>query len=192
MQEKVKEHVSLTNSNRWETRQLVTMALFTALGVILSFIEFPLLPGISWLKYDASAVPALIGGFAYGPVAGCIVGVLGAIIHGVFLGDLWGTIINIAAVIAFVLPASLVYKRFKSLPGIIVGLIMSTLLMIAVCILMNLLITPFYLGVPLDAVIAMILPILLPFNAIKAVLNSIISALIFKSIATLLEGNKKK
>ena len=29
------------NTNKWSTRQLVTMALMTAIGVLLSFIEFP-------------------------------------------------------------------------------------------------------------------------------------------------------
>ena len=41
------------NTNKWSTRQLVTMALMTAIGVLLSFIEFPLLPGVTWLKFDA-------------------------------------------------------------------------------------------------------------------------------------------
>ena len=65
----------------WSTRQLVTMALFVAIGVILSFIEFPLIPGTDFLKYDASAVPAMIMAFAYGPASGCLVGVLTAGIH---------------------------------------------------------------------------------------------------------------
>ena len=42
-----------TNTNKWDTRQLVTMALMCAIGVLLSFVEFPLLPGVTWLKYDA-------------------------------------------------------------------------------------------------------------------------------------------
>lgn len=42
------------NTNAWSTKQLVTMALMCAIGVLLSFIEFPLLPGVTWLKFDAS------------------------------------------------------------------------------------------------------------------------------------------
>ncbi|MFQ9181580.1 MAG: hypothetical protein ACLR3C_18125 [Eggerthella lenta] len=36
-----------TNTNKWDTRQLVTMALMCAIGVLLSFVEFPLLPGVT-------------------------------------------------------------------------------------------------------------------------------------------------
>ena len=55
-----------TNTNKWDPRQLVTMALMCAIGVLLSFVEFPLLPGVTWLKYDASAMPAMVCGFAFG------------------------------------------------------------------------------------------------------------------------------
>jgi riboflavin transporter FmnP len=91
------------------------MALFTAIGVILSFIEFPLIPGVDFLKYDASAVSALFSGFAYGPVAGCIVGVLIALIHA-FDGNIAGAIMNSGIIIAFVLPASLAYKYLIKRP----------------------------------------------------------------------------
>jgi riboflavin transporter FmnP len=99
----------------WSTRQLATMALFVAIGVILSFIEFPLIPVADFLKYDASAVAALLSGFAYGPVAGCIVGVLIALIHA-FDGNIWGGIMNSGIIIAFVLPASLAYKYLVKRP----------------------------------------------------------------------------
>ena len=46
-------NVDFTNTNRWDTRQLVTMALMCAIGVLLSFIEFPLLPGVTWLRVRA-------------------------------------------------------------------------------------------------------------------------------------------
>lgn len=54
------------NTNAWSTKQLVTMALMCAIGVLLSFIEFPLLPGVTWLKFDASNMPAMVSGFAFG------------------------------------------------------------------------------------------------------------------------------
>lgn len=48
------------NTNAWSTKQLVTMALMCAIGVLLSFIEFPFLPGVTWLKFDASNMPAMV------------------------------------------------------------------------------------------------------------------------------------
>ena len=58
--------------------------------------------------------------------------------------------------------------------------------MIIVALLGNLVVTPIYTGAPLQSIIAMIIPILLPFNIAKVLLNSIISALVYKSIAVLL------
>ena len=100
-----------TNTNKWDTRQLVTMALMCAIGVLLSFVEFPLLPGVTWLKYDASAMPAMVCGFAFGPAAGLAVGIVGAVIHGILMADFSGAIMNILVVTGFILPAALVYRR---------------------------------------------------------------------------------
>ena len=129
-----------TNTNKWDTRQLVTMALMCAIGVLLSFVEFPLLPGVTWLKYDASAMPAMVCGFAFGPAAGLAVGIVGAVI----------------------------------------------------AILGNLVITPMWLGVPLDAVVAMILPILTPFNLEKAGINAVLTLIVYKSISNLITPKKKQ
>jgi riboflavin transporter FmnP len=200
------------------------MALFIALGVILSLIEFPLIPGIEFLKYDASTVPALMSGFAYGPGAGCLVGVLVAWVHVLFTGNYWGAVMNTCVVIAYVLPITLIYRagvrkaearalaQEKSQASvqwepeasiqdwtqaslsearashtasnvvIIMGLVVGTLLTTAVAILMNLVVTPIYTGMPVEAVMAMILPVLLPFNLAKAVLNSILGFVLLKSL----------
>ena len=34
----------LKNTNRWSTKQLVTMALMCAIAILLSFLEFPIFP----------------------------------------------------------------------------------------------------------------------------------------------------
>ena len=115
----------IKNTNKWGTRQLVTMALLCAIGVLLSFIEFPLIPGVTWLKYDASAMPAMVCGFAFGAGGGLAVGIAGAIIHGILMADFSGAVMNILVVIGFVVPASLVYQHGRTLPRAIIGLIAS-------------------------------------------------------------------
>ena len=114
-----------TNTNKWDTRQLVTMALMCAIGVLLSFVEFPLLPGVTWLKYDASAMPAMVCGFAFGPAAGLAVGIVGAVIHGILMADFSGAIMNILVVTGFILPAALVYRRSRTFKSGVVGLVLS-------------------------------------------------------------------
>ncbi len=186
------DQLQFKNTNRWDTRQLVTMALLCAIGVLLSFIEFPIFPAAPFLKFDASNMPAMVSGFAWGPTAGLAVGVIGAIIHGILFADFWGAVINIAVVAFFVVPAALVYKKKHTWKGAILGLILGTIFSVLMALLANILITPMYTGVPVEAVIAMLLPILLPFNLLKAVINSVLTIIVSKSISNLITPKKKQ
>lgn len=181
-----------TNTNKWDTRQLVTMALMCAIGVLLSFVEFPLLPGVTWLKYDASAMPAMVCGFAFGPAAGLAVGIVGAVIHGILMADFSGAIMNILVVVGFILPAAIVYRRSRTFKSGVIGLVLSAITATIMAILGNLVITPMWLGVPFDAVVAMILPILTPFNLIKAGINAALTLIVYKSISNLITPKKKQ
>lgn len=178
---------TMRDTNRFSTRTLVSCALLCAIGVLLSLVELPLLPGVPWLKYDASAMPAIVSGFAYGPAAGACVGMVGAVIHGLLFADASGAVMNILVVVAIVVPASAIFQRHPSFASQILGLVVGCLAMVAAAILGNLVITPAWLGVPLDAVIAMILPILLPFNVLKAALNAVLSVIVFKAVSRMMD-----
>lgn len=56
------------------TKNLVLMAIFSALARVLMLLEFPL-PFIapSFYEIDLSEIPVLIGSFIMGPVAGVII-----------------------------------------------------------------------------------------------------------------------
>ena len=182
----------IVNTNKWGTRQLVTMALLCAIGVLLSFIEFPLIPGVTWLKYDASAMPAMVCGFAFGAGGGLAVGIAGAIIHGILMADFSGAVMNILVVIGFVVPAALIYQKGRTFPRAIVGLVVSVICAVAMAIVGNLIITPGWLGVPMDAVVAMIIPILVPFNLLKGIINAVLTLAVYKSISNLITPRKKQ
>lgn len=178
------------NSNVWSTRQLVTMALMCAIGTLLSFIEFPLLPGVTWLKFDASNMPAMVAGFAYGPAGGVAVGIVTAIIHGLLMADFTGALMNILVVTCFVLPAALIYKKKRTYKFAIIGLVFSIIAGVIGSIVGNLLLTPSWLGVPFDAVVALIIPVLIPFNLLKGLLNSVITLIVYKSISNIITPKK--
>lgn len=178
------------NSNVWSTRQLVTMALMCAIGTLLSFIEFPLLPGVTWLKFDASNMPAMVAGFAYGPAGGVAVGIVTAIIHGLLMADFTGALMNILVVTCFVLPAALIYKKKRTYKFAIIGLVFSIIAGVIGSIIGNLLLTPSWLGVPFDAVVALIIPVLIPFNLLKGLLNSVVTLIVYKSISNIITPKK--
>ena len=180
------------NTNAWDTRQLVTMALMCAIGVLLAFIQIPLIPGQTWLTYDPSNLTALVCGFAYGPAAGLAVGIVTNIIHGLLLADFSGTIMNIIVVLGFVWPAAMIYKKMHTFKGCIIGLVVSIVCATVMAILGNLIITPAYLGVELSAVVALILPALLPFNLAKSALNAALTLIVYKSISNLITPKKKQ
>lgn len=181
-----------SESSHWSTRQLVTMALFCALATVLSFIEFPIFPAAPFLKYDASFVPIMVGGFAYGPGPGIIIGMVTALLHGIITGNIAGAIMNILVVVGYVLPAALIYRKIHRRRGAVIGLIVGSIVSIGMAILGNLVVTPIYTGTPLESIIAMILPILLPFNALKALINSLITLLCYKSISNLITPKKNQ
>ncbi|MCL2883736.1 MAG: ECF transporter S component [Coriobacteriia bacterium] len=200
-------------TSRWGARQLATMALLTAIGIILSFIEPSIMPAAPFLKYDASNVPAVLGGLAYGPGAGCLIGIISAWVHALLSGNYWGAIVNTVVIIGYVVPVSLIYRASRGLGrsklgefknsrmvsafeasaknqkrlingnlALILGFVISSLLSIVLALAMNLLITPIYTAAPLSSVVAMIVPILLPFNLIKVAINSVLAFVLMKSL----------
>lgn len=183
---------AIENTNKWGTRELVTMALLCAIGVLLSFVEFPLLPGVTWLKFDASLMPAMVCGFAYGPAGGLAVGVVGAIIHGILFADFTGCAMNILVVLGFILPAAIVYKRTRTYKAAIIGLVLGIIGATVMAVVGNLLLTPAWLGVPLQAVIDMIIPVFIPFNLLKALINSVLTLAVYKAISNLITPKKNQ
>lgn len=183
---------NIQNTNRWDTRQLVVMALMCAIGVLLSFVEFAIFPAAAWLKYDASFVPAMICGFAYGAGPGMAVGLVSVVLHALMSGNVWGAVMNALVLCGYVIPSALIYKRMRTWKGAVIGLAVSFVAAIALAIVGNLLITPIYAGMPMEAVAAMVVPILLPFNILKAALNSVITLVIYKAISNLITPKKNQ
>lgn len=181
---------ALANTNYWSTRTLVTIALLCAISVLLSFVEFPLLPGVTWLKYDASAMPALVCGFAFGPAAGLACGIVSCVAHGILMADFTGALMNIMVILGIVWPSAFVYKRMHTLKGAFLGLGLGVLGATVMAVLGNLLLTPAWLGVPFQAVVDMIVPVLIPFNLLKGGLNAVLTVVVYKAVSNLITPEK--
>lgn len=180
------------NSNRWNTRQLVTMALMCAIASLFSFVQIPLIPGVSFLAYDPSLMPAMVCGFAFGPGAGIAVGSTAAVIHGLILGEWVGSLMNIFATAFFILPAALLYRRMHTLKGAIAGLVISVITATAGAILVNLTIGVWFYYGSADVIIPLILPALLPFNLVKTILNALLTLVVYKAVSNLITPKKDR
>lgn len=174
----------VADSGRWSTRRIAVYALFVALSMAVSFIEFPLIPGVPWLKYDPSGIVCLVAGFAYGPAAAVLVSVLGFVPH--VFADPWGSLMAIAVALAMSVPAALVYRRLRTRRGALIGIIAGAVVALAVAIIGNLLVTPIYADMTIEQVAAMIVPALLPFNLAKLAVHGVVTFLIYKPISNLL------
>ena len=176
----------IQSSNRWSTKQLVTMALMCAIAILLSFVEFPIFPAASFLKLDISFVPSAVVGFAYGAGPGALVGIACAAAHAAITGNWVGCLMNIIAVCAFVIPASVIYRRNRTFKGAMIGLVVSIVCLVVAAIAANLAIDPLFYGMPFDAVAGLVVPAILPFNIIKGIVISALTSIVYKSISNLI------
>lgn len=177
-----------TATGGWSTKRIATTALFCAVAAIATlFIEFPILPGVTFLKYDPSAIVALVAGFAFGPATGALVSILPYLVHLATQSGIYGAFMAIVATLSLVLPASIIYQRAMSFKGALVGMAVGAVVCIAVTIAANIVVTPLYMGAPRETVIGMIVPVLLPFNLIKVALNCVITALVYKPLSKALQ-----
>ena len=174
----------VADSGRWSTKRIAMYALFVALSMAVSFVEFPIVPGIEWLKYDPSGIVSLVAGFAYGPAAAVIVSVLGFLPH--LFTNPWGTLMAVLVALALSVPAALIYRRNKTRKGAVIGIIVGAIAALAVAIVGNMIVTPFYAHMTTAQVVALIVPALLPFNALKFTIHGVVTFLIYKPISNLL------
>jgi riboflavin transporter FmnP len=170
-----------------KTKKLAVMAMLVALSVVMVYaVHFPIFPAAPFLEYDPADIPILIGAFAYGPVAGLILTIVAAVIQGVTVSahsGLYGILMHIIATSTLVLVASGIYRIKHTRVGAVVGLICGTLAMGGIMMVANHFITPYFMGAPVEVVDAMLLPVILPFNLVKAGINSVITFLVYKVVS---------
>ena len=172
-----------------ETRQLATMAMLVALAYVVTVVtRFPLMSAAPFLKYDPKDVVLLIGAYLYGPMAGAAMSVVTCFIEMITVSEagVYGFIMNVVASWAFILPAAFLYHRRRTMGGAITGLALGVAAMAAVMVLWNYIITPLYQGWPREQVAAMLLPVFLPFNLIKGVLNAALTLVLYQPITNAL------
>ena len=63
--------------------------------------------------------------------------------------------------------------------------IMATVSAVSICL--NFVVTPLYMGATYEQVASLVLPALLPFNVVKALANSVVAIVSYRTLASLLE-----
>ena len=167
------------------------MAMLTALSIVLVYtIHLPLIPAAPFLEYDPADIPVLIGAMMLGPVSGIIILLAVCIIQALTVSASSGIIgffMHFIASSVLVLVASLIYSRKKNTVSLLVGLIAGSIAMTAVMIPLNLVFTGIFLGAGTQTVIGMLIPAIIPFNLLKAGINSAVTFAVFTPISHILK-----
>ena len=170
----------------FSVKEMVLIAMLAAIAfVVVSVVRIPV---VLFLKYEPKDVIITIGGFLLGPLAAFITSLVVSLVEMVSISDTGpiGALMNLLSTCSFACTAAIFYKKRHTLSGAIGGLLLGSVVMVAAMLLWNWLITPLYMGVDRSAVEGMLIPMFLPFNLLKAGLNSALVLVLYKPLVTAL------
>lgn len=184
-----------------KTRNLVRVGILGAIAFGLMFMDLPLAfiaPG--FMKLDISDVPALISGFAMGPVYGVLVQLIKNLLNVTksTTGGV-GELSNFIVGSSFVLVSSLVYNKNRTLKNALIGICLGVITMAALAMASNYFVVfPLYarIMIPMETILnmgkavnpninslwEMMLYSVLPFNIIKGGINGLVAFMAYKRV----------
>lgn len=175
-----------------DAKKLATLAMITAIAYVVMLLS-KLMPSVyGFLDFDFKDVVICIGGFVYGPAAAAAVSLVVAFIEMITISTTgpWGFLMNFLATASFCCTACFIYKKHHTMKGAVIGLILGVISLVIVMLLWNYLITPIYQKMPREAIVDLLLPVFLPFNAVKGGMNLAATLLLYKPVVTALRRAK--
>lgn len=183
------------------TRYLTKVGMLSAIAVILMFFEVPVPMMPIFLKLDASELPAVVGAFVLGPMAGILIELIKNVLHATNTHTMGiGEMANFLVGVSFVAPAGYLYRKYPSRKGAMIALSLGTFtMMVGAAVLNYFILIPLYqtvLHFPLEQMVALgtvanphiidlpsfITMAIAPFNILKGVIISLFTMLIYKKI----------
>ncbi len=188
--------------SRFTTSFLTRCAILAAAAAVLALIEIPV---VAFYKLDLGNIPVLLGAFALGPTAGVLILLLKCLINLLHTSSAGiGQLADFIMGLALILPAAIVYRQSKTRKAALTGLALGTICMIIVSVFVNKwIMLPFYMGAfhmdmaavikfagieAVDSEWKLLLMITAPFNLLKGVVLSVITALIYKPLSPVLHS----
>ncbi|MDR7603049.1 MAG: ECF transporter S component [Armatimonadota bacterium] len=160
---------------------VMTGLLVAVAFLLMATVQLPILPQAPFLKYDPSDAAALVGGVLYGPGTGVLVVFLKDVLFFLFRAKgPFGPLADFIAAGTFVAVTAWAYRRmggpfpWRLLSAATVGMIARVLVMIPA----NFVILYLEFGMPPARVAGLLLPAIVPFNAVKATLNALLALVV--------------
>ena len=180
---------SKTKGKIFTTKVMVTVSLLSTLSYVLMLLESP--PFIGFLKLELSDIPAIIGAFQFGPIAGIIIELVKNIIKAMTATQTAGIgeLANFVVSVAYVVPAAIIYRKMTGKYKSLASFGTATICMVIAGILINYFVTiPLYVTLfGMDSVLAaatiipgikdkltLILYGITPFNIVKGIFIGVI------------------
>lgn len=188
-------------------RMLTMAAMLSAVSFIMAYIEFPVPFSPSFARMDLSDFPALVGAFAFGPVAGVLIELVKNVLQlfSTSTGGV-GELANFLMGASFVFTAGLIYKRNKNKKNAWIGCIAGSIVMGIAAAFTNyfILLPLFEQFMPIDQLIAsfgefipfirtkldVVLFNAFPFNLLKGLVISVFTILVYKRLSPVLKGTR--
>lgn len=195
-----------------KTRSNLSVQYMTRIAILgaLSAVLFPLeIPIVAFYKLDFGTLPALLGAFSMGPLPGLAILLIKDLSRLAYSSSMYvGELADFIMSAAFILPASLIYRKHKTRKTALVGMAVGTLCMIVVSVLVNWkMMIPFYMTafhMDMEAIIGMarkalpfvdtewkvLLYVTAPFNLLKGFVLSLLTFVLYKRLSPMLHVRK--
>lgn len=189
-------------------RVITVTGVLSAVAFLLQLIEIPLpmlMP--TFIKFDFSDLPALIGSFALGPVCGIVIELIKNVLHALLATGSFGVgeLSNFVLGAVFVGVAGCIYRRSRSKKGALIASLAGAIVMAVISFPSNLFIVypVYYQFMPEETILAAYQTILpgmksvaqsllvfnVPFTFVKGILDVAITFAVYKKISPILKGN---
>ena len=193
------------NKKIFSNRFIAKTAVFSAIAIILYIVpifqfKLPFFP--SFLEIHVDEIPALIAGFAYGPISGIIVIFIKTIVKLPLTTTAGaGELCDLIYSIAFIVPSALIYKKMHSIKGALVSLSLGSVVQILVAsfgtTFVMLDVYSYLYHLPKEAILSIckaanpaikdltwpfLLMVGLPFNALKDLIVVFLTLLLYKRL----------
>ena len=162
--------------------------MLTTFAYLVTFLTAMFKVG-GFLSLDLKDAVLSIVALLYGPLYGIMSVLCVAIVEFfTFSTTGWyGLLMNLFSSGVFVLVCGTVYKYKRNFKGALISAVLTVISVTTVMLVANIFITPLYFGMPRTTVLDMLLPLLLPFNLCKSVMNSSLMLLVYKPFTSALK-----
>ena len=175
------------------TKKLCIAAVLAAFSVILMYLIRIPYPAAPYLEYDPANIPIIIGTLLLGPIYGLELTFVVSVLQGITVSSgsgIIGIIMHFIATGTMVIVTGAINRKFTFSRRTYIAVILGSISMILMMIPVNLIFTPIYTGASMKDVAGLLLPVIVPFNSIKAVINAAIGIHMYLAVYYVLVNSK--